>query len=106
MMKRFLRRTERAPGSGSKTISFRRKSEGNRIPISVHRCLSVVPDLLWLRDQRTGGTIMAERRRKFWGWGWEDEGPDAEQQERIAMLLTARFGFETIEFLKPPRPGE
>ena len=31
---------------------------------------------------------MAEaRQRKFWGWGYEDEGPTAEQQEKIAALL-------------------
>src|SRR5438876_2257045 len=35
---------------------------------------------------------MTERRRKFWGWGYEDEGPTAAQQEKIAALLGARFG--------------
>ena len=37
---------------------------------------------------------MGERRRKFWGWGCEDEGPSHEQQERIAALLAARFTME------------
>ena len=32
---------------------------------------------------------MGERRRKFWGWGYEDEGPTHEQQERIAAPLAA-----------------
>ncbi|MFT4571531.1 MAG: alkyldihydroxyacetonephosphate synthase [Hyphomicrobiaceae bacterium] len=31
------------------------------------------------------------RRRKFWGWGWEDEFPEAEQRRKIAELLGARF---------------
>ena len=31
---------------------------------------------------------MSERRRKFWGWGWEDEGPTAEHQQGIAAALS------------------
>lgn len=43
------------------------------------------------------------KRRKFWGWGWEDEGPNAEQQERIRQLLGARFGWEGLTIEEPPR---
>ncbi len=53
------------------------------------------------------------RRRKFWGWGWEDGGPDQEQQERLAQLIAFRFGLENLEIgtapqledlnLRPPR---
>jgi alkyldihydroxyacetonephosphate synthase len=49
---------------------------------------------------------MTERRRKFWGWGWEGEGPTREQQERIAQLLTARFGIDGIEIQTPPALDE
>ena len=49
---------------------------------------------------------MAERRQKFWGWGWEDEGPTAEQQQRIAQLLAARFGIAAITIAAPPRIEE
>ena len=42
---------------------------------------------------------MAERRRKFWGWGWENEGPNAEQQQRISELLAARFGLGFLAVL-------
>jgi alkyldihydroxyacetonephosphate synthase len=49
---------------------------------------------------------MAERRRKFWGWGWEDEGPNREQQERIAQLLAARFGIRDICIEEPPTIDE
>lgn len=43
------------------------------------------------------------RRRKFWGWGWEDEGPTREQQERIGALLAARFGWTDLRIQDPPR---
>jgi len=44
-----------------------------------------------------------ERRQKFWGWGWEDEGPTAEQQQRIAQLLAARFNLGALTIAAPPR---
>jgi len=43
------------------------------------------------------------KRRKFWGWGWEDEGPTREQQERIGQLLGARFGWDGLTIEDPPR---
>ncbi len=46
---------------------------------------------------------MAERRLKFWGWGYEDGGPTAEQQQRLAALLAARFGLDSVEIEAPPR---
>ena len=49
---------------------------------------------------------MSERRRKFWGWGYEGEGPTAEQQSKIAALLAARFGIAPPEIRPPPRIDE
>jgi alkyldihydroxyacetonephosphate synthase len=49
---------------------------------------------------------MTERRRKFWGWGWEDEGPNEEQKTKIAALLSARFGIGDVEVTAPPRIDE
>ncbi len=49
---------------------------------------------------------MTDRRRKFWGWGWEDEGPNAEQQQRIGELLAARFGVIPPRPVPPPRIEE
>ena len=43
------------------------------------------------------------RRQKFWGWGWEDEGPSTEQQQRLAQLLAARFGLAEVTIAPPPR---
>lgn len=48
----------------------------------------------------------APRRRRFWGWGWEDGGPSAEHQQAIALALGARFGVETTPPLAPPAIGE
>jgi alkyldihydroxyacetonephosphate synthase len=49
---------------------------------------------------------MADRRRKFWGWGWEDEGPTPDQQEKIAGLLAARFGVQEIAITSAPTIDE
>src|SRR5437867_4217831 len=46
------------------------------------------------------------RRRKFWGWGWEDEGPATEHPQRIAQVLAARFGLNEIVIDPPPRIEE
>ena len=46
---------------------------------------------------------MAERRLKFWGWGYEDEGPDIEAARRIAQALAARFGGRELEVDPYPR---
>ncbi len=48
---------------------------------------------------------MSVRRRKFWGWGWEDGGPDAEQEAGILRTLAARFD-EPLEPIAPPRVDE
>jgi alkyldihydroxyacetonephosphate synthase len=47
------------------------------------------------------GHASASRRRKFWGWGWEDAGPSPEQREGIAKTLSQRFGVE-LESVAPP----
>jgi alkyldihydroxyacetonephosphate synthase len=49
---------------------------------------------------------MQGRRRKFWGWGWDDAGPSIEQQERIAILLAARLGIPVPSIGTPPRLDE
>jgi alkyldihydroxyacetonephosphate synthase len=46
------------------------------------------------------------RRRKFWGWGWEDEGPNAEQRQGIAQALAARFNLDALPETPPPRLEE
>ncbi len=48
---------------------------------------------------------MTERRRKFWGWGYEDGGPTPEQEQGIAKTLAQRFG-GPLELTPPPRADE
>jgi alkyldihydroxyacetonephosphate synthase len=45
------------------------------------------------------------RRRKWWGWGWEDQQPSREQVEGIARSLTDRLGFE-VDRVEEPVPLE
>ena len=45
----------------------------------------------------------AAARRKFWGWGYEDAGPSAEQELGIGRTLAARFG--TAPSCVAPRRG-
>ncbi len=44
-----------------------------------------------------------ERLRKFWGWGWEDAGPDASQAAGIARTLAQRFACDPLELAPEPR---
>jgi len=49
---------------------------------------------------------MAERAKKFWGWGYENEGPTREQQQSIGALLGARFGATLQAIVEPPNLEE
>src|SRR5215469_9174936 len=51
-------------------------------------------------------TTMAERRRKFWGWGYEDQGPNPEQQKHMAARMAKRFGLASLEITPPPTEAE
>jgi alkyldihydroxyacetonephosphate synthase len=42
------------------------------------------------------------RRRKFWGWGYEDEDLTRDEKENLAALLSARFGGGTLTVTEPP----
>ncbi len=46
------------------------------------------------------------RRRKFWGWGWENEGPTEEEQSAVAGLLRDRFKLRSLDVRKPPSEDE
>jgi alkyldihydroxyacetonephosphate synthase len=46
---------------------------------------------------------MAGRRLKFWGWGYEDAGPDPAQVRLIAAALQQRFGLPELQIGPAPR---
>ena len=46
---------------------------------------------------------MDGRRRSWWGGGWEGQGPNREQSERIAAGLAARFGIDGLRVAEPAR---
>lgn len=49
---------------------------------------------------------MATRKRKFWGWGYEEEAPEAEHQKTLARLLSERFGVDAPTVQAPPTIDE
>jgi len=49
---------------------------------------------------------MAERRRKFWGWGYEDQTPTAEQQRHMAERMAKRLGVGELTITPAPREDE
>src|SRR4029077_10114959 len=57
-------------------------------------------------DQKQGVRVMAERKRKFWGWGYEDQGPTPEQQKHMAERMAKRFGLDELTITPPPTEKE
>src|SRR2546430_378664 len=49
---------------------------------------------------------MAARRRKFWGWGYEGEGPTHDQQQQMAKTLAGMFDLDEIAVADPPKIEE
>ena len=45
--------------------------------------------------------VVAERRRSWWGWGWQDEALSSEQASRLGAAVAARFGIADLS----PRPA-
>jgi alkyldihydroxyacetonephosphate synthase len=46
---------------------------------------------------------MFERRRKLWGWGFEDQQPSFEEVEQVARGAREHLGFDPAEVERPPR---
>jgi len=46
------------------------------------------------------------RRRKFWGWGYEDEDLSRAEKEQLAALLASRFGGGELTVTDPPSLAE
>jgi alkyldihydroxyacetonephosphate synthase len=45
---------------------------------------------------------MADRRRSWWGWGWQDEALGPDQLEKLAIAVAARLGRGDLEIVAPP----
>ena len=45
-------------------------------------------------------------RRKFWGWGMEDEGLGRVELEQLGATFADRFGIDGVRIREPPRPEE
>ena len=43
-----------------------------------------------------------DRRRSWWGWGWEDEALDRAQIAKLAGALSERFGLADLPVADPP----
>src|SRR5438132_2299341 len=46
--------------------------------------------------------IMGERRRSWWGWGWEDEALTVDQTEALGKAVAARLGASELEARPAP----
>jgi alkyldihydroxyacetonephosphate synthase len=49
---------------------------------------------------------MSTRRRRFWGWGWEDAGPTPEQVAGLGAALANRFATTLPPAITPPHIDE
>src|SRR5215471_20040327 len=49
---------------------------------------------------------MTEKRRKFWGWGWEGEGLTDAELKRIDSFWASQFGKKDLEVTPPPDADE
>jgi alkyldihydroxyacetonephosphate synthase len=45
---------------------------------------------------------MTERRRSWWGWGWEDQALAPDQVEKLGVAVAERLGVGALEAGQPP----
>src|SRR5690349_13538530 len=45
-------------------------------------------------------------QRRFWGWGVEGAGPNAEQHRKLAATIASRFDTGDLEIIEPPTIDE
>jgi alkyldihydroxyacetonephosphate synthase len=49
---------------------------------------------------------MADRRRSWWGWGWEDEALGSEELSKLAVAVAARLERGDLTVVQPPELGD
>src|SRR5437588_12638536 len=52
----------------------------------------------------SGSTRSTTRRRKHWGWGYEDEQPSEQELRDAAAFLSQRLGFGSTDVELPVPP--
>src|ERR1035437_255702 len=52
------------------------------------------------------GGIMISRRRKFYGWGYADEGATPDEIQLLEKTLATRFGIQSFDVTPAPRAEE
>ena len=48
-----------------------------------------------------GATTGSERRRSWWGWGWEDEALSRDTVGKLGQAIAGRFGWSDVEIREP-----
>src|SRR5437660_10673700 len=49
------------------------------------------------KSRAVGSDLVGERRRSWWGWGWEDQALDTAQLRALAKAVAAALGRDDIE---------
>ena len=49
---------------------------------------------------------MSDRKRSWWGWGWEDEAVEGDSLRSIATAVAHRLGLDDLEVHDPPAVGD
>ena len=45
---------------------------------------------------------MTERRRSWWGWGWQDQALTPEEVDKLGEAVAGRLGADALEAMPPP----
>src|SRR5215204_6070273 len=87
----------------SDRVASRRSARLSRVGVT-----DIVRSIEQASDPVKGSTLppMAMRRRKFWGWGYEGEGPSRDQQDQMAKTLAGMFDLDEIAVAYPPTIDE
>jgi alkyldihydroxyacetonephosphate synthase len=51
-------------------------------------------------------SIMPERRRKFWGWGWEGDGLSGDELKALDPVWAKGLGVSEFDVTPPPTVEE
>src|SRR5437588_12060029 len=55
-----------------------------------------------VKSRQVGSDLVGERRRSWWGWGWEDQALDDGQRRALGKAVATSFGRNDIEAAPAP----